>query len=518
MSKPPIILLLIILLSLFIRVYQLDKIPVALHGDELGVGYNAYSLLKEGVDEKGKPWPMTFRHDIGPIIFYATIPSVALFGLSELATRLPSAAVGTSFVLLYFFIISELARAFLSSAPFKISPKKVALLGSLLLSVSPWHVEISRITHDGSYSLLFQGVALLFLLKFLSLKKKNYFLLFSCVLGFSFYSYHAPRLTSPLIFICLTYMKRKIISRRLFFWGLFLLIFIASPLLVDFFSKPFSQTRAGGINIFIGQLNSPIDILSIPSLFAKNIPHQLNLTQLFINSSNTRYFNIRHVGLFYIWYMLFLLIATLQYKNNSKMLIIFGLMIAIAILPGALTSGPMNAGRIILLLPIIEFITLVGIVTFLSQKNIADYIKTSMLMIFVFFSTLFFLYQYFVDAPRHFSASWQHGVKEAIQYLLSKEAEVDQIVISDTIKQAYIYVLFYGDLSIDDITQSSNLKLISPVGYNSIGKFRFNTNIAESNNDNNSTLLLSRTDDKPKGEPVAVFPNKQHPLYIVTKE
>ena len=88
------IFLLLLLFSILIRVYKVNSIPPALHGDELGVGYNAYSLFKTGMDEYGISFPFTFRNDFSPFIHYITIPFVALLGLNELSTRLPIVVVG----------------------------------------------------------------------------------------------------------------------------------------------------------------------------------------------------------------------------------------------------------------------------------------------------------------------------------------------------------------------------------------------------------------------------------------
>ena len=51
MKKPALIFLIFItLLGAFFRLYKLDKFPPALFGDEVDVGYQAYSILKTGKD------------------------------------------------------------------------------------------------------------------------------------------------------------------------------------------------------------------------------------------------------------------------------------------------------------------------------------------------------------------------------------------------------------------------------------------------------------------------------------
>ena len=57
------ILISIIVLASILRLYKLDKVPVSLFGDELDVGYHAYSILKTGRDYSGNFLPLHFhRH------------------------------------------------------------------------------------------------------------------------------------------------------------------------------------------------------------------------------------------------------------------------------------------------------------------------------------------------------------------------------------------------------------------------------------------------------------------------
>src|SRR3990167_6067059 len=91
-------------IGILLRLYGLTRVPPALHGDELGTGYNAYSLIKTGVDEYGKSFPLTFRNDFSPLIFYATLPYVWVLGLNEFSTRLPTAIVGILLIPLVYFI------------------------------------------------------------------------------------------------------------------------------------------------------------------------------------------------------------------------------------------------------------------------------------------------------------------------------------------------------------------------------------------------------------------------------
>ena len=53
MFKKYFLLLLILLLALFLRFWQLGEIPSGIHMDEADTGYSAYSILKTGLSQYG---------------------------------------------------------------------------------------------------------------------------------------------------------------------------------------------------------------------------------------------------------------------------------------------------------------------------------------------------------------------------------------------------------------------------------------------------------------------------------
>src|SRR3989344_4753279 len=105
-------IILILLLAAALRFIQLGKNPPGLYWDEVSLGYNAYSILKTGKDEHGEFLPLARFKAFGdykpPGYIYATVPSIALFGLNEFAVRFPSALAGVFMVWLTYLLIKEL--------------------------------------------------------------------------------------------------------------------------------------------------------------------------------------------------------------------------------------------------------------------------------------------------------------------------------------------------------------------------------------------------------------------------
>lgn len=195
LKRESILLFAIFLVALFLRTYNLSQIPVGLHGDEASIGYNAYSLLRTLHDQNGNFLPLAIDQfgDFRPAGYhYLDIPFVALLGLNTLAVRLPAAVFGSFTIFIFYFLLLELFRK-----------NKLALLGSFLLALSPWHIIISRATSESVIASFFVMSGVYVFLKWVK-KKENAvpFLAGSFVLfAISFLFYHSARVFVPLFLI-----------------------------------------------------------------------------------------------------------------------------------------------------------------------------------------------------------------------------------------------------------------------------------------------------------------------------
>src|SRR3989344_9048004 len=103
--KLRIIFLLIIILSILLRGWRVDRFPATIYGDEQAFAWNAYNILKLGQDEYGNPYPLQFRSfdDYkSPLPVYLLVPFIKIFDLSVFAIRLPIVLFSTLTVLLTF--------------------------------------------------------------------------------------------------------------------------------------------------------------------------------------------------------------------------------------------------------------------------------------------------------------------------------------------------------------------------------------------------------------------------------
>jgi 4-amino-4-deoxy-L-arabinose transferase-like glycosyltransferase len=145
-----IILLLILLLAAFLRLFKLGQSPPGLYQDEAAGAWNAYCLLKTGKDQVGASWPIYYMHGLGgkptTLHVYALLPFQLIGGLNIFTTRLPAAVGGIFTVLLIYFVGKRLFDT------------PVALAAAALLAIDPWQIQQSRWGHDAALCALL-GIA-----------------------------------------------------------------------------------------------------------------------------------------------------------------------------------------------------------------------------------------------------------------------------------------------------------------------------------------------------------------------
>ena len=126
---------LVLIAGFLTRVAFLDLLPGGLNQDEASAGYDAYAILKYGVDRNGMKYPVhliAWGSGQNALYSYLCMPFMLALGVNELSVRLPMAIVGcVSLVLLY----RLLNRRY---------DERIAFLGLAFLAICPWHLMKSR--------------------------------------------------------------------------------------------------------------------------------------------------------------------------------------------------------------------------------------------------------------------------------------------------------------------------------------------------------------------------------------
>ena len=221
----------IVFLSLFLRLFWIQKVPPSLNWDEVSIGYNAYSILKTGKDEWGAKMPLIFRaygdYKL-PAYVYLTVPFVGVLGFNDISVRLLSVLAGVLGVYFTFLLTNELLKL----GEFGIDEKwckRISLLSSFLVAVEPWTFFIGRIALEANLALTLFILGFYLFLKGLSNPKLM--LLSSAFWGLTIWTYNAYRVFTPLFLVSIflifkNEIKRAFKSRTKLLLGTLALIFV----------------------------------------------------------------------------------------------------------------------------------------------------------------------------------------------------------------------------------------------------------------------------------------------------
>jgi len=457
MFKKYFLLLLIFLLAIFLRFWQLENIPSGAHSDEIDTGYSAYSILKTGFDPQGKFNLFALSDTVGggthpPVYTYLLIPLVKIFGLNIFVERLPSAILGSFTVLIVFFIVNKLFNSIALSN-----------IATFLFAVNAWAIHISRQGLLEAESLFFVllGVAL-----FLYSDKNKCFLIFSAIFfGISLYAYDAPKIFLPPFLLLLFYFYRKILSKIKKFLLTFVLIFglfYASILyftfmwggIADYNRSSVFNSVALTVDSERSQTSAPLWLSSIFhnkitvsfKNFTTSYVNVFSLNWLFVNGSNNLQRAVGNHGQFYLFALPFFFIGInlIFRKNVSLGLFLLGWMF-IGALPGGLTTGN-YAYRSIHILPVPIIFSSFGIVwvwKLLSKKSPILNIGVKLLIILLMLTYISsYCFTYFFDYPVYSSEYWSKQQNDAIKFASARKNAYKKIFIDGGKPWAIGYAFF----------------------------------------------------------------------------
>lgn len=450
-------LLVILALGTFLRFYHISTVPPSLSHDEVAIAYNAYSILKTGKDEYGKPYPLLFRsfddYKLSGMV-YASIPAVALFGKTAMGARFTSAFLGSLTILLIYLLIVELMSRHKSTHLY-------ALASAFFFAISPWHINFSRQLFESNGALFFITLATYILLK----SRKNIQILFlsSFLFGISVYFYYSVRLVIPFIVLVYFLVNKKqllanktivVISAIIFFisiFPVFRLMFSKEGLervnivsLVndpnyykwkDIFIQRYAKNQTVLNKIFFNQKTALV--MTAVDNYWKNI------SPLHVFSSGTDTYGLQHP--FEIPFIFIGILFFMTYPNPFKWILIAWF--AAAFLPGALSTNQPNALRTLLASPFLSICSGIGAVELFFSVEKSKRVRFGIVPFFLLLTFFFYAFyqSYFIVNPTRNSLAFGDGYEQMIRYVKSKEVLYDQVVISGYYWRPYIFMLYWGD-------------------------------------------------------------------------
>ena len=136
---PAIVLLIALALGGTLRLWGLGHQPPGCNQDEAAHAWNAWCLLKTGMDQAGVHWPLFYSRTIGSndstLYIYLLIPFQAIGGFNVVTMRLPSVLAGMACIALVYWVASKLFG------------RPAGAVAAVLTALNPWQLHLSRWGH-----------------------------------------------------------------------------------------------------------------------------------------------------------------------------------------------------------------------------------------------------------------------------------------------------------------------------------------------------------------------------------
>lgn len=494
-SKSKLVLIAIVLIASFLRLWKLSSVPVSLFGDEVDVGYQAYSILKTGRDYYGNFLPIHF-HSLAewrtPLYLYSAVPTVALFGVSPLGVRLPAAIFGILSIYIFYLLI------------LKIGNWRLAIVGSALLTFSPWHIQYSRAGFEVTLLLLLLLLGLLFFFK--SLINGKFLWLSALFFVLTPWVYSTAKLYTPALMFFLLVLYRKNIfalPKKCLMTSFITLLVAGGPIVwstlfgggaqrfdyIGIFTDPTMESDVGTARLNDARARGEMGTGLNPTLIDRVIHNKFtfvgeNLLRnylqpfsfdfLFNNGDPNPRHSIHQMGKFYKIEAIALILGLILFfssKNQDKKIkALIAFWILAGIVPASLTrDGGNHATRLILiLLPLIFLISFGWVKTYrlISKKYKLVYLG---LISFLYFLCIFFyLHNYWIHNPTYSERWWHFGFKEGITYIRENQKNYDKVVISTRGEPPWIF--FAGLYEYDPSSWQKNFPIGNDVEVDGFGK------------------------------------------------
>lgn len=462
-----VVFLAISILALTIRFYRLTEIPPSLNWDEVSLGYNAYSILKTWNDEWGQSLPLSFRA-FGdyklPLYIYLDVPFIAIFGLNELAVRLPSVLSGVGTVLLIFFIIKKLTNNIYLS-----------FFGMFISATIPRLVIFSRISLEANLALFLTLSSFFFLLQ--SNKNKWLLVCSAFFLGLSAFSYNSSRvLIGPFVLLAWLFLVKGYGKKEIFFASMTLTLFIGLAFFQTFtvdskerykWTTILDEGAITAINQNRGSsrlpailnrvVNNKVTYFIIKS--SQNYISYFDPQFLFWKGGSNLQFSVPGTGEIYVVLFPLILLGILQVLREGQKWQFFILgWILIAPIPGAITrDAPHPLRAIFLVIPLI-FCAVLGMKYIKNHIPSRVYLLITILTILTLLgSTAIFWQNYTGDYRQQYSQSWQYGYQQAVDFVNKQADKYDLVVFTKAYGEPHIFTLFFLKYDPDKYQKNENL-------------------------------------------------------------
>ena len=413
-----------------IRILLIDKYPVGLNQDEASIGYDAYSILKYGIDRAGYSYPVhlnAWGSGQNALYAYLLLPFIKIFGLNLFSLRLPNATISIITLLVSYYFFKDIY-------------KNKGLLFLFFIVIMPWHIMKSRWALESNIfpDLIFYSIVLIYY--GIQKDKKIYYIISSIILGLSTYAYGTSYAFVPMlsILIYIYLIKTKKISVKESILYLIITGLVSLPVIIFVIINNFNLNTITIFNITIPKLDYA---RFASSNFENNIILYILKNILigfltFIYQADGSSLNTISIGGIFYRISVIVVIYGLYKSFKSKdiflklinMFFISSVFVSLFIVP--------NINRInVMWIPCIIYI---GYAIYILSNKYKFILNISVVLYIVLF--LLFSIFYYTKYQNTLYDNTYNGFIEAIDF--GKSIKYNNLYITTSVNQPYIYYLY----------------------------------------------------------------------------
>lgn len=431
----------ILLTAVYLRFHNLTTNPPGFFTDEAAIGYNSYKILTTGKDEYGVRLPMFFK-SYGdyrlPIPIYLNIPSIMLFGPTEVSVRVTSALVGLLTVIITMISVW-------------IWLGKWAGIGTgLSMAILPWHIQMSRWGSEYVYFPFVFVLGFLFLVLFHKTQKKAYLVIGVVLFSLSMYTYYPAIIVVPifllLTFAILLFQSRKIPGSLLFLTLCAVMFFLLVVPIVSSLHSGELMSRWNSVGGSEFKLSS-----QTVERFIQYYVRHFEPRFLFVWGDKELRHAVQRYGELHLFQAVFVVLGLLYilWRRRSVLSLVVIILLLLYPLGSAVTFSRLATRSVIGVIPL-SVASGIGIGWFVRSLATIPYTwmriaGVSLFCIILAVTLSVFTKALFVEYPLYASTwdGYQYGFKQAMQYCVKFGEKYDDCLITHRFNQGRGLLNYY---------------------------------------------------------------------------
>jgi len=231
--------------------------------------------------------------------------------------------------------------------------------------------------------------------------------------------------------------------------------------------------------------------------YAKHYFDFFNPQYLFFTGDVNPRFSAQASGELWLWELPFILIGfyiLLKMRNKTALFIL--LWFLLAPVAAATARETPHALRSETYIPVYELLAALGLVAsgvhLYGKRKLLQWVVIFVVGAVALFEGVYFLHEYFVTYPVTYEQEWQYGYAQAIQKTENLQNNYDLVLFTNYYGRAYIYYLFYANVSPQTYWKEGNptADVFGLYNVTKIGKYEFGDHLLESSDTGKRVLYV----------------------------